>query len=148
MDWFSIADLPAGQEREREVGLWKRSKAVICPHTFQPINYCSKLVFNCYWRLSVFLLFFAFMILPEHLVSAHITREISAYSDSDNIAYEVSDKVAAEWQFHLKFPFVRSVFENPPAMPIAEQDLSYLSRVLMMLQHFGEEVFIPVAGIK
>ena len=98
--------------------------------------------------LICFLLFFAFMILPERLVSAPITTEISAYSDSDNIAYEVSDEVAAECQFHLKFPFVGSVFENPPAMPIAKQDMNYLSRVLMMLQHFGEEVFIPAAGIK
>ena len=98
--------------------------------------------------LICFLLFFAFMILPEGLVSAPITTEISAYSDSDNIAYEVSGEVAAEWQFHLKFPFVGSIFENLPATPIAEQDMNYLSRVLMMLQHFGEEVFTPVAGIK
>jgi hypothetical protein len=48
----------------------------------------------------LFLLFFTFLILPERLVSAPITTEISAYSDSDNIADEVLDEVAAEWQFH------------------------------------------------
>ena len=70
------------------------------------------------------------MILPERMVSAPITTtEISTYSDSDNIAYEALVEVAAEWQFHLKFPFVGSVFENPPAMPIAEQDLNCLSQV-------------------
>ena len=92
--------------------------------------------------LICFLLFFAFMILPERLVSAPITAEISAYSDSDNIAYEVSDEVAAEWQFHLKIPFVGSVFQNSPAMLIAEQDMNYLSRVLMMLQYFLEKKFL------
>jgi hypothetical protein len=48
----------------------------------------------------------------------------------------------------LKIPFVGSVFENPPAIPIAEQHMNYISRILMMLEHFGDEVFIPAAGIK
>ena len=88
------------------------------------------------------------MVLLDHLVSAPINTKILAYSDSDNIAYEVSDEVAEEWQFYLKFSLVGSVFKNPPAMPKAEQDMNYPSRVSMMLQHIGEEVFIPAAGIK
>lgn len=63
--------------------------------------------------LICFLLFFAFMILPELLVSAPITTEASIYSDTDIVVSEISGEAAAEWQFHLQFPFVGSIFWNP-----------------------------------
>ena len=111
-----------------------------------------KTCFQFLLALICFLLFLAFMILPERLVSAPITAEVSNYSDSYISAYEISDEAIAEWQFHLQFPFVGSVFETPPAAPVAAPsaapNMNYLSRLLMMLQHFGKEVGIPAAGIK
>lgn len=98
--------------------------------------------------LIFFLLFFAFMILPERLVSAPIAAEHSPRSDSSSIAHEIAEEGASEWQFHLQFPFVGDLYENPPAASIAEQEKNHLTRLLMMLQHFGKEVFIPAIGIK
>lgn len=98
--------------------------------------------------LICFLLFFAFMILPERLVSAPITTEVSDYLDTDIVVSEISGEAAAEWQFHLQFPFVGLVFETQPATSKTEPDMNYLSRILMMLQHFGKEIIIPAVGIK
>ena len=98
--------------------------------------------------LICFLLFFAFMILQEKLVSAPITAEVSAYSELHSLAHDITGEAAAEWQFHLQFPFVGSIFKHSAPSSIAEPEPSYLGRILMMLQHFGKEIIIPAAGIK
>ena len=67
-----------------------------------------------------FLLFFAFMILPEKLVSAPITAEVSAYSERHSLAHDITGEAAAEWQFHLQFPFVGSIFKHSAPSSIAE----------------------------
>ena len=101
--------------------------------TFQKIlKACLKLLYGLIFAVLVF----AFMMLPETLISETIASEglayypVNSHQEISGISRPIenaestcnrtpaSNNAAADWHFHLKFPFLGGALQNDIAKPI------------------------------
>ena len=114
----------------------------------QILKTCLKLLYG----LSFAVLVFAFMMLPETLISETIADEglayhpVNAHQEISGISrpienaestYQISpasNNASADWRFHLKFSFLGGALQTDIAKPLARAD----PRLYMVLQKISE----------